>query len=195
MYQRCNFCIFQPFEKIQQYNLPILWYQMGQGLTEFFVINGNIHTLHTENLTRLFRLASLAKRMPNGEAMIATTKTIRQIIGIRNAPPKSPAMALIREDAALAVTTAAFRDRSSTVFALAVDCRSSLRWALRWTRRLANSKGRAAVFFFAAVDAALAVDLDAAAPLCRVLGIKVPPAGFSFGAKERRGRSLIGLID
>ena len=102
-------------------------------------------------------------------------------------------MALIREDTALAVITAAFRDRSSAVFALAVDCRSSLRWALRWTRRFASSKGRAVVFFFAA-DAAFAVDLDAAA-VCRVFGIKEPPVGFSFGAKERRGRSLIGLID
>ena len=63
--------------------------------------------------------------------MTTPSKTIRQIIGIRNAPPKSPAMALIREDTALAVITAAFRDRSSAVFALAVDCRSSLRWALR----------------------------------------------------------------
>jgi hypothetical protein len=65
---------------------------------------------------------------------------------------------------------------------------------LRWTRRFANSKGRAIVFFFAA-DAAFAVDLYAAAPLCRVFGIKEPPVGFPFGAKERRGRSLIGLID
>ena len=69
--------------------------------------------------------------MPKGEAIIAPTKIIRQIMGIRNAPPKSPAMALIREDTALAVTTAAFRDRSNVAFVAALDCWSSLRWALR----------------------------------------------------------------
>ena len=58
-------------------------------------------------------VGSLAKRMPNGEAVIAATKTIRQIIRIRNALPKSPAMAIIREDTVLAVIKATFRDRSS----------------------------------------------------------------------------------
>lgn len=67
-------------------------------------------------------VGSLEKRMPKGEAIIAATIPITQIAGIRNAPPNSPAMALIKEDTALAVITAAFRDRSSAVFAVVVDC-------------------------------------------------------------------------
>ena len=57
MYQRRNSRVFQSLEKIQQYNLPIFWHQMGQGLTELFVINGDVHSLNIENLARLFRLA------------------------------------------------------------------------------------------------------------------------------------------
>lgn len=74
MYQRRNFRVFQSLKEVQQYNLSILWHQMGQGLTEFFVVNGNIHPLHTENLTWLFRLARSfvlrGQRIMNDEKII-----------------------------------------------------------------------------------------------------------------------------
>ena len=135
---------------------------------------------------------SLENRMPKGEAMTAAAKMIRQKIGIRSVPPKSPATAFIKEDAALTVT-AALRVKPNAVFVVLADCWSSLRCALCRTRRLACSKGRAAACPLATMDADFMVDLTAAA-FCRVLGTNELPVGFSFGAKGRRGRSLFGLI-